>query len=74
MSIIGSSLLPKVIYLMYICETMVTLRESYVKAIINKERKVTEVADILCVTRKTIHKWVAKYKMHGRYGLQPKKS
>jgi len=45
-----------------------------VKAIINKERKVTEVADILCVTRKTIHKWVAKYKMHGRYGLQPKKS
>lgn len=74
MSIIGSNLLPKNIYLMYICETMVTLREFYVKAIINKEKKVTEVADILHVTRKTVHKWVAKYKIHGRCWLQPKKS
>ena len=59
---------------MYICETMVRLREQYVKEIINKKRKVTEVANLLNTTRKTVHKRIARYKIYWIWWLRPKKS
>ena len=45
------------------------LREQKLKEIINKEKKVTEVAKELKVTRKTVHQWLHRYKRFGIEGL-----
>lgn len=42
--------------------------------ILHKRKKVKEVAELLSVTRKTIHKWKCRYKIHGIGWLVPEKS
>ena len=49
------------------------LKEQKLKEIINKEKKVTEVAKELCVSRQSIHKWLNRYKRFGIQGLIEKK-
>ena len=41
-------------------------------AVITKEKTVTQVAQEMNVSRQTVHKWLARYKRYGDYGLQRK--
>jgi len=50
------------------------LKEQKLKEIINKEKKVTEVAKELNVSRKTIHQWLSRYKRFGIDGLMKKQT
>ena len=45
------------------------LQEEKLKEIINKTKKVTEVAEEFKTTRQTIHKWLNRYKRYGISGL-----
>ena len=49
------------------------LKVNNLKAIINKEKKVTEVAKEMRVTRQIVHKWLNRYKRFGIDGLISKK-
>lgn len=51
----------------------IKLKEIKLISIINKEKKVTEVSLELAVTRKTIHKWLIRYKRFGIDGLLNKR-
>ncbi|HRX63727.1 MAG TPA: helix-turn-helix domain-containing protein [Candidatus Absconditabacterales bacterium] len=53
---------------------MIKMRARLIEDILQKKRKVQEVAELLSVTRKTIHKWKSRYKIHGIGGLIPEKS
>lgn len=50
------------------------LKEQKLKQIINKEKKVTEVALELNVSRKTVHQWLSRYKRYGIEGLLRKQN
>ena len=45
------------------------LKENKLLSIISKEKKVIEVAEEMCVTRNTIHKWLVRYNRFGIDGL-----
>lgn len=47
------------------------LQEERLKQIIKKQRKITDIAQELNVTRQTIHKWLNRYKRFGIDGLLP---
>lgn len=59
---------------MALCISMIDMREKLIQEILNKKRKVKDVADILWVSRKTIHKWKRRYIHYGRAWLIPRKS
>jgi len=59
---------------MYLCFEMIKMRARLMEDILNKRKKVQEVAALLSVTRKTVHKWKCRYKIHGIEGLVPEKS
>jgi uncharacterized protein YjcR len=44
---------------------MIKMRAKLIEEILHKRRKVNEVAELLSVTRKTIHKWKCRYKIYG---------
>jgi transposase InsO family protein len=58
---------------MYPSFDMILHREKLLKDVVNKERKVTEVAKILDVERETVSRWLAKYKFDGLDGICPKR-
>lgn len=45
------------------------LQEEKLNQIINKQKKVTQVAEEFDVSRQTIHKWINRYKRFGTMGL-----
>lgn len=51
--------------LMALCFEMLKMRVKLIEDILCKRRKVNEVAKLLSVTRKTIHKWKCRYKIYG---------
>lgn len=59
---------------MYPAHHMVLLRHKLIQDILIKKKNVTEVAEILSVSRQSVHKWIAKYNYEGLDGLVPKKS
>ncbi len=59
---------------MSLCFKMIEMRQRLIEDVLHKRRKVQEVAEILSVTRKTIHKWKCRYKIHWISGLVPEKS
>lgn len=58
---------------MYLCHQMLVMRVRLLEDILSKKRKVEEVAEILWVTRKTVHKWKCRYTYYGVEWLVPKK-
>jgi transposase InsO family protein len=59
---------------MALCFEMIKMRAKLIEDVLHKRRKVQEVADLLSVTRKTIHKWKCRYKIHGIAWLVAEKS
>lgn len=59
--------------LMYLCFEMIKMRIKLIEDILHKRRKVNEVAELLSVTRKTIHKRKCRYKIYGIAWLVPEK-
>lgn len=59
---------------MALCYTLIEMRLRMIEDIICKKRKVTEVAEIMWVSRKTVHKWKCRYEYYGPTGLLPQKS
>ena len=59
---------------MPLCYSLIEMRIRMIKDIVSKKRKVTEVAEIMWVSRKTIHKWKCRYKYYWVSWLLPKKS
>lgn len=59
---------------MALCFKMIEMRKRLIEDVLHKRRKVQEVAELLSVTRKTIHKWKCRYKIEWISGLVPKKS
>lgn len=58
----------------YICNQMVELRIQLIKDIIEKKRRVSEVSEILKVSRQSVSKWIARFTLEGEAGIVPKKS
>lgn len=58
---------------MYPSQDMVLHREKLINEILEKKRKVKEVAEILDVKRETVSRWLAKYRFEGLDGICPKK-
>ncbi len=58
---------------MYPSQDMIFHREHLLKDILAKTRKVKDVAEILCVKRETVSRWLAKYRFDGLDGICPKK-
>jgi len=58
---------------MYPSNQFILMKKKLLDDIITKKRKINEVAEILCVSRQSISKWLAKYKYEGEFGLSPKK-
>lgn len=56
---------------MPLCYTLIEMRVRMIEDILSKKRKVNEVAEIMWVTRKTVHKWKCKYKYHWPEWLVP---
>jgi len=55
------------------CFAMTVLKWDLLQDIVDKKRKVYEVAEIFKVTRKTVGQWLCKYKSDGLDGIIPKK-
>lgn len=58
---------------MYPSQDMIFHREKLLKEILEKKRKVKEVAEILDVKRETVSRWLAKYRFEGLDGICPRK-
>jgi len=52
---------------------MLLLREKLIYEIQAKKRKVKEVAEILGVNKRTVSRWLARYRFEGLDGICPKK-
>lgn len=59
---------------MALCYSMIEMRIRLIKDIMKKKRKVTEVAEIMWVSRKTVHKRKCRYKYYWEVWLLPRKS
>ena len=59
---------------MYICENLMQLREKYIKQIIAKKITVSQVSKTLSVSRQSVHKRVARYKLYWSKWIRQKKS
>ena len=55
------------------CFAMTVLKLDLLQDIVDKKRKVYEVAEIFKVTRKTVGQWLYKYRSDGLDGIIPKK-
>lgn len=53
--------------------TLVSMRIRLIKDVINWKRRTNDVAEILWVTRKTIHKWKCRYQYYWEEWLLPRK-
>ena len=53
---------------MYPSQDMIIHREKLLKEILEKKRRVKEVAEILDVKRETVSRWLAKYRFEGLDG------
>jgi transposase len=58
---------------MYPSYDMILHREKLLKEILEKKRRVKEVAGILDVKRETVSRWLAKYRFEGLDGICPRK-
>lgn len=58
----------------YICNKMLQLRIKYIKRLDKKEVRQKDVMFALDVSRQTVSKWLAKFRVEGEAGLAPKKS
>lgn len=58
----------------YLCNRMLQLRIKYIKRLIQKEIKQDDVVFALDVSRQTVSKWLAKFRMEGEAGLVPRKA
>ncbi len=58
---------------MYVCNAMIELRIELIQQYINKQRSFTDIKNILGKSTKTIRQWIAKFKKHWSWWLQPKK-
>lgn len=58
---------------MYPSQDMILHREKLLKEILEKKRRVKEVAGILDVKRETVSRWLAKYRFEGLDGICPQK-
>lgn len=47
----------------YVCSSLLAMRIKLIKEIIEGKRKIIEVADILSVSRQSVSKWIAKYRI-----------
>lgn len=59
---------------MALCYTLIEMRLRMIENILFKKRKVNEVAEIMWVSRKTVHKWKCRYEYYWPVGLLPQKS
>jgi len=57
----------------YQCNQYIEMKIERVKDIIEKKRKICDVADIFWVSRQIVSRWVALYRVHGEKWLIPKK-
>jgi len=57
----------------YICNKMLQLRIKLIKELDQKKIKQKDICYILDVSRQTVSKWLAKYRVEGEAGLAPKK-
>ncbi|MDP2625235.1 MAG: helix-turn-helix domain-containing protein [Candidatus Peregrinibacteria bacterium] len=58
---------------MYPSYSMLLLREKLICEIQSKKRKVKEVAEILGVNKRTVSRWIARYRFEGLDGICLKK-
>jgi len=58
----------------YLCNKMLELRIKYIKKLDQKLIKQDDVVFALDVSRQTVSKWLAAYRVEGEVGLVPKKS
>jgi transposase InsO family protein len=58
---------------MYPSYDMIIQRERLLKEILDKKRKIGDVAEFLGVSRETVSRWLAKYRFEGLDGICPKK-
>tara|TARA_B100001964_G_C14153134_1_gene563027 strand:- start:51 stop:1049 length:999 start_codon:yes stop_codon:yes gene_type:complete len=59
---------------MYPSHQYLKMKQTLLDDIIAKKRKIKEVAEILNISRQSVSKWLAQYKVEGMAGLIPKKS
>lgn len=59
---------------MYPSNQFIQMKKQLFDDVISKKRKLKEVAEILCISRQSASKWLARYKQEGEAGLYPKKS
>ena len=57
----------------YICNKMLQLRIKLIKELDQKKIKQKDICFVLGVSRQTVSKWLAKYRIEGEAGLTPKK-
>lgn len=55
------------------CHAYMELKQKLLDEILSKERKIDDVADILSVSRQSVSKWLAQYRLLGLEGIIPKK-
>jgi len=58
---------------MYPSYDMILHREKLLKDVLERKRRIKEVAEILDVERETVSRWLAKYRFEGLDGICPKK-
>lgn len=58
----------------YICNKMLQLRIKLIRELDQKKIKQNDICFILDVSRQTVSRWLAKYRVEGEVGLAPKKS
>jgi len=59
---------------MALCYTLIEMRLRMIEDILSKKRQVNEVAEIMWVSRKTVHKWKCRYEYYWVAWLLPEKS
>lgn len=58
---------------MALCYNLIIMRVRMIKEILDKKRSVNEVADIMWVSRKTVHMWKCRYKTWWEEWMRPRK-
>ncbi len=58
----------------YLCFNLLQMRIRLIQDILSKKRTMQEVSSLLQVSRQSISKWLARYRIEGEAGLIPKKS
>lgn len=58
----------------YLCFSMIQMRIKLLKEIVSGSRTIWEVATLLSVSRQSVSKWLARYRIEGEAWIVPKKS